>query len=36
MKKGTGLDKKNQRKSENMFFPINSYICFGRSKEPSH
>ena len=33
----TGLDKqKFQRKSVNIFLPINFNICFGRSKEPFH
>ena len=28
--------KKNQRKIENIYFPIIFGICFGCSKEPSH
>ena len=31
-----GADKKNKRKTINIFLPIHFNICFGCTKEPSH
>ena len=30
------INKIFERKFENIFLPVNFYICFGCSKEPSH